>query len=75
MIGKLIVHRNTRHEAIATMRRALAELRIEGIRTTADFQSEILDSAEFRSGSVDTKWVEREFLPARSRSVRDRLSK
>ena len=35
MIGKLLVHRATREEAIACMQRALAELRIEGIQTTA----------------------------------------
>ena len=34
MIGKLIVHQPTRPEAIACMKRALAELRIEGIKTT-----------------------------------------
>lgn len=70
MIGKLIVHRPTRDEAIATMLRALAELRIEGVRTTAGFQSEILDSPEFRTGQVDTKWVEREFLPRRAADSR-----
>jgi acetyl-CoA carboxylase biotin carboxylase subunit len=66
MIGKLIVHRNTREEAIATMQRALAELRIEGIRTTTDFHREILSQPEFINGSVDTKWVEREYLPRRN---------
>ncbi len=35
MIGKLIVHQPTRDEAIACMKRALAELRVEGIKTTA----------------------------------------
>lgn len=65
MIGKLIVHRNTRQEAIATMQRALAELRIEGIKTTTDFHREILSQPEFIDGSVDTKWVEREYLPRR----------
>ena len=34
MIGKLIVHQPTRQEAIACMKRALAELRIEGVQTT-----------------------------------------
>ena len=35
MIGKLIVHQPTRAEAIACMKRALSELRIEGVKTTA----------------------------------------
>src|SRR5207237_506090 len=34
MIGKLIVHRPTRAEAIATMRRALSEFHISPIKTT-----------------------------------------
>ncbi len=67
MIGKLIVYRATRAEAIATMRRCLAELRVTGIKTTASFQDEVLAQKEFVEGSVDTKWVEREFLPRRGK--------
>ena len=71
MIGKLIVHRATRAEAIETMQRALAELRIEGIRTTVDFHREILAQPEFAAGTVDTKWVEREYLPRRQAAVQN----
>ncbi len=62
MIGKLIVHQPTREEAIACMLRALAELRISGIRTTISFHDLVLRRPEFASGTVDTKWVEREVL-------------
>jgi len=62
MIGKLIVHRPTRLEAIATMKRALDELRIEGIKTTAPFHKRVLSHATFVDGMVDTKFVERTFL-------------
>ncbi|QDV42921.1 Biotin carboxylase [Stieleria neptunia] len=61
MIGKLIVHRPTREEAIATMRRALAEIQTEGISTTASFHDKVLQHPEFVSGKHDTKFVEREF--------------
>ena len=61
MIGKLIVHRKTRAEAIATMQRALRELQVEGITTTVAFHQWILDNPEFLQGSVDTKYVDREF--------------
>lgn len=61
MIGKLIVHRPTRDEAIATMRRALAELQVKGIATTASFHDMVLQHPEFVSGKHDTKFVEREF--------------
>ncbi|MGB7347865.1 MAG: acetyl-CoA carboxylase biotin carboxylase subunit [Pirellulaceae bacterium] len=61
MIAKLIVHRPTREEAIATMRRALAEMRVDGITTTASFHDRVLQHPEFLSGKHDTKFVEREF--------------
>ena len=59
MIGKLIVHKPTRPEAIACMSRALAELRIEGIATTASFHQQVLREAAFVEGGMDTKFVER----------------
>lgn len=63
MIGKLIVHRPTRTEAIACMLRCLAELRVQGIKTTAPFHEIVLKRPEFQDGTVDTKWVERVLLP------------
>jgi acetyl-CoA carboxylase biotin carboxylase subunit len=62
MIGKLIVHRPTRDEAIACMKRALSELRVEGIQTTAPFHLRILNHQAFVEGTVDTKFVERTLL-------------
>jgi acetyl-CoA carboxylase biotin carboxylase subunit len=63
MIGKLIVHKPTRDEAIACMLRALTELDIDGISTTAQFQKRVLQHPDFKAGTIDTKWVERELLP------------
>ena len=62
MIGKLIVHQPTRAQAIATMIRSLKELRVEGIKTTADFLVKVLECEDFRNNKIDTKWVERDFL-------------
>lgn len=62
MIGKLIVHQPTRAKAIACMLRALDELRVEGIATTASFHKQVLQHAEFVEGRVDTSFVERVFL-------------
>lgn len=62
MIGKLIVHQPTRAEAIACMLRALAELRVEGIHTTAPFHSKVMAHSEFVEGRVDTSFVERAFF-------------
>jgi acetyl-CoA carboxylase biotin carboxylase subunit len=61
MIGKLIVHQPTREEAIRTMLRALAELRLEGIKTTIPLHQEILSHSAFSDGRIDTTFVERTF--------------
>ena len=62
MIGKLIVHQPTRAEAIACMLRALAELRVDGIKTTIPLHQEILSHSAFVEGRIDTTFVERTLL-------------
>jgi acetyl-CoA carboxylase biotin carboxylase subunit len=62
MIGKLIVHQPTRAAAIASMQRALAELRVEGIDTTVPIHQDILSHSAFVEGRIDTTFVERTFL-------------
>src|ERR1700710_1755162 len=62
MIGKLIVHRPTRTEAIATMRRALTEFHIAPIKTTIPLLLQIMDNQNFQSGDVDTGFLERVML-------------
>jgi acetyl-CoA carboxylase biotin carboxylase subunit len=62
MIGKLIVHQPTRAEAIVSMQRALAELRVEGIHTTVPIHQDILSHSAFAEGRIDTTFVERTLL-------------
>jgi acetyl-CoA carboxylase biotin carboxylase subunit len=59
LLGKLIVHAPTRLEALATMRRALDELVIEGVKTTIPMHRRIFRHNDFVAGEVDTTWVER----------------
>ena len=59
MISKLIVHQPTREEAIATMKRALREFRIEPIKTTIPACLEILSHNLFVKNQVDTSFIER----------------
>jgi len=59
MIGKLIVYRPTRQEALACMRRALDEFVIEGIKTTIPLAKKMFAHPAFIEGKVDTKFVER----------------
>ncbi|HAW70645.1 MAG TPA: acetyl-CoA carboxylase biotin carboxylase subunit, partial [Firmicutes bacterium] len=59
MIAKLIVHGRSRHEAIAKMKMALEEFRIEGVTTNVSFQKEILNNRDFMDGNVDTHFIEK----------------
>lgn len=59
MIGKLIVHRPTRGEAIATMSRALAELRIDPLKTTIPLHADLMRNGNFIKADVDIHFVER----------------
>ncbi|MBX6363986.1 MAG: acetyl-CoA carboxylase biotin carboxylase subunit, partial [Gemmatimonadetes bacterium] len=59
LVGKVIVHGNTREEALARMRLALDSFVVEGIHTTIPFLRELLDDPDFVAGNVDTKFVER----------------
>ena len=59
MIGKLLVHRPTREQAIRTMLRALGEFVIVGPKTTIPIQRAVLDHSDFRSAGHDTGFMER----------------
>ncbi|NHA70799.1 acetyl-CoA carboxylase biotin carboxylase subunit, partial [Helicobacter pylori] len=47
MIGKLIVWGENRERAIAKMKRALKEFKVEGIKTTIPFHLEMLENVDF----------------------------
>lgn len=61
MIGKLIVYKPTRQEAIECMRRCLHEFVIEGIKTTLPLARRMFTHADFVDFNVDTTFVERTF--------------
>ena len=62
LIAKVIAWGRDRDEAIARMRRALSELRVEGVHTTIPFHARLLDDARFRAGDVHTRFVEAELM-------------
>ncbi|WP_027107801.1 acetyl-CoA carboxylase biotin carboxylase subunit [Lacticigenium naphthae] len=62
MVAKVITHGKNREEAIAKMKRALGEMVIEGIQTNQDFQMDLLDDLNFRSGDYYTTYLEDEFI-------------
>ena len=59
MVAKLIVWAKNRKEAIRKMQSALGEVIIEGIDTNVDYQYEILNHPDYRSGNVDIEFIER----------------
>jgi acetyl-CoA carboxylase biotin carboxylase subunit len=58
MIAKVIVTAQTRTEAIQTMRRALDEFVIEGVKTTIPFHRQLMDDPKYISGNYTTKFME-----------------
>ena len=58
LIGKLIVHARTRELALARLRRALSELIVDGVSTTATLFEALLDEADIQAGSYDIHWLE-----------------
>lgn len=61
LLGKLICWGSTRDEAISRMQRALNELVVGGIRTTAGFHQRLLADERFQQGTVHTRYVEDSF--------------
>jgi acetyl-CoA carboxylase biotin carboxylase subunit len=59
LVAKLIVHGETRDEALDRAERALAEFRVEGIATTIPFALELLRDPAVRAGAYDVEFVER----------------
>jgi acetyl-CoA carboxylase biotin carboxylase subunit len=59
LLGKIIAHGSTRAQAMARMRVALAEMRIEGISTNIALHQALLDDPAFQQGSVDIHHLER----------------
>ena len=64
MIGKVIAWGSTRAEAVARLRRALADTLavVEGGTTNQGFLLALLDREELRTGEVDTTWLDRLYL-------------
>ncbi len=72
MIGKIIARGQTRDEALARLRRAVADTLavVEGGATNQGFLLELLDRDEVRSGEVDTTWLDRLYLSGDAVPVR-----
>jgi acetyl-CoA carboxylase biotin carboxylase subunit len=59
LLAKVIVHGNSRTEALARMHQALDSFIIEGVTTTIPFLRRVIQHPDFVAGRVDTKFLER----------------
>ncbi len=64
LLAKVITRGATRQDAIATARRALSHLHVEGVETTAEFARDLLAHPDVAAAQTHTRWIEDEFLPA-----------
>jgi acetyl-CoA carboxylase biotin carboxylase subunit len=58
MIGKIIVHGDTRQQALARMRTALSETVVEGIQTNIALHRELMADAKFIEGGTSIHYLE-----------------
>jgi len=63
LIAKLVVHGETRTEAINRMERALDMFVVEGVRTSIPLHRQILSHPEFRQGEIYTRFLENMHQP------------
>jgi acetyl-CoA carboxylase biotin carboxylase subunit len=72
LLAKVVVWAPSREQAVARMRRALAELHVagRGLRTTAPLLERILDDPLFRSGRHDTSFLGRMTAARKSQTER-----
>ena len=66
MIGKVIVHADTREQALARMSSALSEVVIEGIKTNVPLHRELMVDASFVAGGTNIHYLE-DWLSKRAR--------
>ena len=60
MVAKLIVHGDTREQALARLDAALAQTRIVGLNTNVQFLRQVVRSHAFATAKLDTALIQRE---------------
>lgn len=59
LVAKLVVHGQTRAEAIARLKRSLDEMVVSGIKTTLPLHQRIVADPEFQAGDYTIHWLEK----------------
>lgn len=63
MIAKVIVHGNSRFEALMKMQRALTEFVTDGVVTNVEFQMDLISHPNVIAGDYTTAFLQEDFLP------------
>jgi acetyl-CoA carboxylase biotin carboxylase subunit len=69
MIGKLIVHGNTRAQAISRMKCALSEMIVDGIKTNIPLQQRILADVGFHQGGTNIHYLEKRLAERKDKGL------
>ena len=62
MVGKLIVHGETREQAVERLQEAIAGFEVEGIPTTLPLHAKIVSHPDFLANRIHTRWLEQTVL-------------
>jgi acetyl-CoA carboxylase, biotin carboxylase subunit len=69
MIGKLIVHGNTRAQAISRMKVALSEMVVDGIKTNIALQKRIMADIGFQQGGTNIHYLEKRLAERKEKAI------
>lgn len=73
MIAKIIVHGESRQDAIAKTLEALNEFGLIGLKTTVPFCKVVLQHPEFVNASYTTRWVDQVYTPEMLENEEDEM--
>jgi acetyl-CoA carboxylase biotin carboxylase subunit len=71
LVSKLIAWGESRPQALARMRRALAEYEVTGIQTTIPFFQWLLEDTDFLAGRFDTSFIDRKLAARNGKPLRE----
>ena len=66
LMAKVITWGPDRSDAINSMKRALREFVLEGVKSTIPFCLAVLNNKQFQNGAFDTRFVDKEFMATRA---------
>ncbi|MCZ7565059.1 MAG: acetyl-CoA carboxylase biotin carboxylase subunit [Burkholderiales bacterium] len=69
LLAKVVARGADRAQAIARMRNALETFAVTGLETNLAFHRRVLDHADFRNASINTRWLEEVVLAGAGRAA------